>query len=143
MPERGRPKKKNISLSTTVRFNVPNADAEVFAWIDSQYNLANSMRALIKDFVARHGYADSTCVASVAVKQPVAFANPVPQPAYNMPPQQGEIQRQTIAQPVQPIPQPAVIPQTPAYMESLPQAQAYSPQPENQDAVRALESMLK
>ena len=58
---RGRPKK--TAYSTQFRVTVPISDSDVIEWIKSQYTLSNSVRILIKNFVAQHGFVDSTCLS--------------------------------------------------------------------------------
>ena len=58
---RGRPKK--AAYSTQFRVTVPISDSDVIEWIKNQYTLSNSVRILIKNFVAQHGFIDSTCLS--------------------------------------------------------------------------------
>lgn len=52
------------------RFRVPVADATVTAWIKAQDNVSFSLRALIHQHVASHGYTDATCTPIALVASP-------------------------------------------------------------------------
>lgn len=40
------------------RFTVPAADVSTLEWIAQQENLSYSLRALVRDYIERHGYTD-------------------------------------------------------------------------------------
>lgn len=44
-----------------VRISIPIADTPVLTWLSVQQNISFSIRALIKDAIARQGYVDATC----------------------------------------------------------------------------------
>lgn len=44
-----------------VRISIPKADTPVLTWLAVQQNISFSVRALIKDAIARQGYVDVTC----------------------------------------------------------------------------------
>ena len=62
--------------STQFRFTVPSADSEIIAWVNGQHNLSNSVRTLIKNFVAMHGFTDSTCLPSAARSRQITPVQP-------------------------------------------------------------------
>lgn len=43
-------------------FSVPKSDVQIPEWIENQYNLSTSIRILIKDYVARYGMTDASCL---------------------------------------------------------------------------------
>lgn len=43
-----------------VRLSIPAADASTLEWLSKQDNASQSMRALVRDYIERHGYTDPT-----------------------------------------------------------------------------------
>ena len=134
MPNTLKPKK----YSTQLRFTVPDADTVVFEWIKSQHNLSNSLRTLIKQFIATNGFTDSTCAAKIdsipvqvgGVSAPTGFPEPsmvAVVPTQALSPQSGPVNQNTQAvQPAAPV-----------------QNVSSSVGNKDQDAANALKSMLE
>lgn len=64
----------NSPSSMRLQFTVPKCDTTVFKWIEAQNSLSESVRTVIKDYVARHGITDATC-------QSMMFMNNIPETA--------------------------------------------------------------
>ena len=64
----------NSPNSMRLQFTVPKCDTTVFKWIEAQNSLSESVRTVIKDYVARHGITDATC-------QSMMFMNNIPETA--------------------------------------------------------------
>lgn len=43
-------------------FTAPISDVQLAEWIEIQHNLSMSIRLVIKDYIAKHGMADATCL---------------------------------------------------------------------------------
>lgn len=63
-------RRTNAVQMTRVRFSCPVTDKQVFDWIQGQSNLSASIRHIIKQYVAEHGYGDATCEPYGFSKQP-------------------------------------------------------------------------
>lgn len=51
--------------SKTARYNftAPTSDTQLAEWIEKQHSFSVSIRIVIKDFIARHGMTDASCLA--------------------------------------------------------------------------------
>lgn len=60
-----RPKREGMAPENLLRFRltVPAGDVTVLEWIEKQYNVSQSIRQLIREFVREHGLIDATCIA--------------------------------------------------------------------------------
>lgn len=55
-------KKLNGDPTLRFRFSSPSSDKIVNGWVSAQRNLSSSLRIVIKEYVARHGFSDVTCL---------------------------------------------------------------------------------
>ena len=60
-----RTKSMNKINSKTARYNftAPTSDTQLAEWIEKQHSFSVSIRIVIKDFIARHGMTDASCLA--------------------------------------------------------------------------------
>lgn len=54
---------KNSSKSVRYHFSAPESDTQLAEWVETQHSFSVSLRVVIKDFIARHGMIDATCLA--------------------------------------------------------------------------------
>lgn len=110
-------RRTNAVQMTRVRFSCPVTDKQVFDWIQGQSNLSASIRHIIKQYVAEHGYGDATCEPygfskqGQNVEKSVEIVETVPQKVETQPAPVQAATPQPIVQPVvtqQAIPQPVV-----------------------------------
>lgn len=61
-----------IRSDKTVRyhFTAPASDTQIAEWVANQHNFSVSMRMVLKDYIARHGMTDASCL-------PLQFASDV------------------------------------------------------------------
>lgn len=99
-----RPKREGMAPENLLRFRltVPAGDVTVLEWIEKQYNVSQSIRQLIREFVREHGLIDATCIA---VEQ-----EPPRQKAPHEPAKRAPVQEQYTAAPA---PAPAPEPKKP------------------------------
>lgn len=82
---------KNNTKSVRYHFTAPVSDTQLAEWAEKQHNFSVSVRIVLKDFIARHGMIDASCLAlsfdnkdtvlsevHTAVQQPVAEPSPEP-----------------------------------------------------------------
>ncbi len=53
---------KKDSKSIRYHFSAPAADTQISEWAEHQHNLSISIRLVLKDFIARHGLIDVSCL---------------------------------------------------------------------------------
>lgn len=54
---------KSNSKSVRYHFTVPLSDVQIAEWVEKQHNFSTSLRIVIKDFIAKHGMTDASCMA--------------------------------------------------------------------------------
>lgn len=62
-------------------FSAPASDVQIAEWIEAQHNFSSSIRLVIKDYIAKHGMIDATCLPmmtddAAAVKYEQAYKKP-------------------------------------------------------------------
>lgn len=48
--------------SIRYHFSAPESDKQIAEWVDLQHNFSTSMRILIKDYIAKYGMRDISCL---------------------------------------------------------------------------------
>lgn len=48
--------------SIRYHFTAPASDTQIAEWVNNQHNFSTSMRIVIKDYIARHGMTDASCL---------------------------------------------------------------------------------
>lgn len=54
---------KSNSKSVRYHFTAPASDVQIAEWAEKQHSFSTSLRIVIKDFIARHGMTDASCMA--------------------------------------------------------------------------------
>ena len=65
-------KMTDSTKSVRLQVTVPKCDATVFEWVGVQNSISESIRTVIKDYVARHGMTDAAC-------QPMMIMDNIPE----------------------------------------------------------------
>lgn len=54
--------RKSNTKSVRYHFSAPVSDTQIPEWIEKQHNFSTSIRIVLKDFIARHGMIDASCL---------------------------------------------------------------------------------
>ena len=119
--------------SKRFRISVPTDDISVIEWLRRQENISFSLRVLIKDSIAQHGYMDVTCLADPSMGKPRGPGRPPGNSASNVASYQGYSEPEPLSQSALPQQYPQAPLQQPAQL--LPQqTQAPAQRPPNNAA---------
>lgn len=69
---------KNRTIARRFTFTIPPSDVQLIEWVETQYSVSASIRALIKDYIAKHGVTDTACGPITTVKSDSSVEPVVP-----------------------------------------------------------------